>query len=69
MVTMDNVEEYVELMFDFCIYTGIQRQMEAFRGDPSRTHSQLFIDPYSRPDLVQFLTQSYSRSSPDLVQL
>lgn len=32
MVTMDNAEEYVELMFDFCMHTGIQKQMEAFRG-------------------------------------
>lgn len=32
MITMDNAEEYVELMFDFCMHTGIQKQMEAFRG-------------------------------------
>lgn len=32
MVTMENAEEYVELMFDFCMHTGIQKQMEAFRG-------------------------------------
>lgn len=32
MVTMDNAEEYVELMFDLCMHTGIQKQMEAFRG-------------------------------------
>lgn len=32
MVTLDNAEEYVELMFDFCMHTGIQKQMEAFRG-------------------------------------
>ncbi|XP_070403138.1 E3 ubiquitin-protein ligase HECTD1 isoform X2 [Nothobranchius furzeri] len=31
MVTMENAEEYVELMFDFCMHTGIQKQMEAFR--------------------------------------
>jgi len=29
---MDNAEDYVELMFDFCMHTGIQKQMEAFRG-------------------------------------
>lgn len=33
MVTMENAEEYVELMFDFCMHTGIQKQMEAFRGE------------------------------------
>ncbi len=32
MVTMENAEEYVELMFDFCMHIGIQKQMEAFRG-------------------------------------
>lgn len=32
MVSMENAEEYVELMFDFCMHTGIQKQMEAFRG-------------------------------------
>lgn len=30
---MDNAEEYVDLMFDFCMHTGIQKQMEAFRGN------------------------------------
>lgn len=33
MVTMDNAEEYVDLMFDFCMHMGIQKQMEAFRGN------------------------------------
>lgn len=33
MITMDNAEEYVDLMFDFCMHTGIQKQMEAFRGN------------------------------------
>lgn len=28
---MDNAEEYVDLMFDFCMHTGIQKQMEAFQ--------------------------------------
>lgn len=35
-VTMDNAEEYVDLMFDFCMHTGIQKQMEAFRGNVKR---------------------------------
>lgn len=29
---MDNAEEYVDLMFDFCMHTGIQKQVDAFRG-------------------------------------
>ena len=37
MVTMENAEEYVELMFDFSMHTGIQKQMEAFRGMPIET--------------------------------
>ncbi|XP_041351620.1 E3 ubiquitin-protein ligase HECTD1-like isoform X2 [Gigantopelta aegis] len=30
-VNIDNIEEYIELVTDFCLNTGIQRQMEAFR--------------------------------------
>ncbi|UYV64246.1 HECTD1 [Cordylochernes scorpioides] len=29
-VNLDNVEEYLDLMTDFCLHTGIRRQMEAF---------------------------------------
>lgn len=32
---MENAEEYVELMFDLSMHTGIQKQMEAFRGKGS----------------------------------
>lgn len=31
-VTLDNVEDYVALVTDFCFNTGIQRQMEAFKN-------------------------------------
>ena len=31
-VTLENIEEYVELMTDVCLGTGIQRQMEAFKS-------------------------------------
>ena len=31
-VTMDNLEEYVELMLDFCLHSGIKKQMNEFRG-------------------------------------
>lgn len=34
-VTIDNVEEYIELVMDFCLHTGIKKQMEAFRGKQS----------------------------------
>jgi len=32
MVTIDNVEEYVDLVTDFCLNVGIRRQMEALKG-------------------------------------
>ena len=32
-VTIDNVEEYFELMIDFCLHSGIRKQMEAFKGE------------------------------------
>lgn len=44
MVMMENAEEYVELMFDFCMHTGIQKQMEAFKG--THTHT-LFLSVVS----------------------
>ena len=31
-VTVDNIEEYVDLVTDLCLRTGIQKQMEAFRS-------------------------------------
>jgi E3 ubiquitin-protein ligase HECTD1 len=30
-VTLDNLEEYVELVTDFCLNSGIRRQMDAFK--------------------------------------
>ncbi|EFX77878.1 hypothetical protein DAPPUDRAFT_321005 [Daphnia pulex] len=30
-VTLENVEDYVELMTEFCLERGIRRQMEALR--------------------------------------
>ena len=32
LLTLDNAEEYVELVTDFCLHSGIQRQAEAFKG-------------------------------------
>ena len=31
-VTIDNVEEYIDLVTDFCLNVGIRRQMEALKG-------------------------------------
>lgn len=43
MVTVENAEEYVELMFDFCMHTGIQKQMEAFKGE-HKNHSYINVE-------------------------
>lgn len=43
MVTMENAEEYVELMFDFCMHTGIQKQMEAFRGNHHTPYLHFYV--------------------------
>ena len=32
-VTLDNVEQYIEATVDFCLHTGIQRQINAFTGE------------------------------------
>lgn len=56
MVTMDNAEEYVELMFDFCMHTGIQKQMEAFRGMPIDTTRRLDLFSISYHKYVCFPT-------------
>ena len=28
-----NADEYIDLMGDFCLHSGIQRQLEAFKGN------------------------------------
>ena len=38
-VTMDNVEEYIDLVLDFCFVSGIRRQMEAFRSELSASYA------------------------------
>lgn len=48
MVTMENAEEYVELMFDLCMHTGIQKQMEAFRGK----HTHVSCDGCCHGDMI-----------------
>lgn len=29
---MENIDEYVDLVTDFCLNIGIRRQLDAFRG-------------------------------------
>ena len=31
-LNVDNVEEYIDLMLDFCLHTGIRKQLESFKG-------------------------------------
>jgi hypothetical protein len=42
-VTLDNIEEYVELVTDVCLRTGIQRQMEAFRSKCTQDFAYILI--------------------------
>jgi len=43
MVTIDNVEEYIDLVTDFCLNTGIRRQMEALKGQCELSLSVSFL--------------------------
>uniref|UniRef100_A0A673CBP2 E3 ubiquitin-protein ligase n=1 Tax=Sphaeramia orbicularis TaxID=375764 RepID=A0A673CBP2_9TELE len=70
MVTMENAEEYVELMFDFCMHTGIQKQMEAFRG---RGFNRVFpmekLSSFSHKEVQMILcgNQSPSWTADDII--
>ena len=33
MLTVENAEEYIKLVKEFCLYTGIRRQLDAFKGN------------------------------------
>ena len=33
MLAIENAEEYIKLVKEFCLYTGVQRQLDAFRGN------------------------------------
>ncbi|XP_067136429.1 E3 ubiquitin-protein ligase HECTD1 isoform X3 [Centruroides vittatus] len=53
-VTLDNVEEYVELMNDYCLHTGIRRQMEAFRDGFNRVFPMGKLGAFS-PEEVRLM--------------
>ena len=40
-VTLDNVEEFIDLMTDFCLNAGIKSQLDAFKGKTSSWRSTL----------------------------
>ncbi|XP_041927406.1 E3 ubiquitin-protein ligase HECTD1 isoform X6 [Alosa sapidissima] len=69
MVTMENAEEYVELMFDFGMHTGIQKQMEAFREGFNRVFPMEKLSSFSHKEVQMILcgNQSPSWTADDVV--
>ncbi|XP_042563023.1 E3 ubiquitin-protein ligase HECTD1-like [Clupea harengus] len=69
MVTMENAEEYVELVFDFCMHRGIQKQMEAFREGFNRVFPMEKLSSFSHKEVQMILcgNQSPSWTSEDVV--
>uniref|UniRef100_A0A7N6AS49 E3 ubiquitin-protein ligase n=1 Tax=Anabas testudineus TaxID=64144 RepID=A0A7N6AS49_ANATE len=69
MVTMENAEEYVELMFDFCMHTGIQKQMEAFREGFNRVFLMEKLSSFSHKEVQMILcgNQSPSWTADDII--
>ncbi|XP_025058270.1 E3 ubiquitin-protein ligase HECTD1 isoform X6 [Alligator sinensis] len=69
MVTMDNAEEYVDLMFDFCMHTGIQKQMEAFRDGFNRVFPMEKLSSFSHEEVQMILcgNQSPSWAAEDII--
>ncbi|XP_072896164.1 E3 ubiquitin-protein ligase HECTD1 isoform X1 [Hemitrygon akajei] len=69
MVTMDNAEEYVELMFDFCMHTGIQKQMDAFRDGFNRVFPMEKLSSFSHEEVQMILcgNQSPSWTAEDII--
>lgn len=61
-VNLDNVEDYVELVTDFCLSTGIHKQMEALRS----TKLELLAfcrqaNPISPQQKTKFLVNKWER--------
>ncbi|GCB66518.1 hypothetical protein scyTo_0015007 [Scyliorhinus torazame] len=69
MVTIDNAEEYVELMFDFCMHTGIQKQMDAFRDGFNRVFPMEKLSSFSHEEVQMILcgNQSPSWTAEDII--
>ncbi|XP_036893434.1 E3 ubiquitin-protein ligase HECTD1 isoform X4 [Sturnira hondurensis] len=69
MVTMDNAEEYVDLMFDFCMHTGIQKQMEAFRDGFNKVFPMEKLSSFSHEEVQTILcgNQSPSWAAEDII--
>ncbi|XP_038147790.1 E3 ubiquitin-protein ligase HECTD1 isoform X2 [Cyprinodon tularosa] len=69
MVTVENAEEYVELMFDFCMHTGIQQQMEAFKEGFNRVFPMEKLSSFSHKEVQMVLcgNQSPSWNADDII--
>ncbi|XP_075469292.1 E3 ubiquitin-protein ligase HECTD1 isoform X7 [Ascaphus truei] len=69
MVTIDNAEDYVDLMFDFCMLTGVQKQMEAFRSGFNKVFPMEKLSSFSHEEVQMILcgNQSPSWSSEDII--
>ncbi|XP_071795349.1 E3 ubiquitin-protein ligase HECTD1-like isoform X3 [Asterias amurensis] len=51
LLTLDNAEEYVELVTDFCLHSGIQRQAEAFKEGFDEVFSMEKLHSFSPTEL------------------
>ncbi|XP_041122668.1 E3 ubiquitin-protein ligase HECTD1-like isoform X1 [Polyodon spathula] len=69
MVTIDNAEEYVDLMFDFCMHTAIQKQMESFRDGFNRVFPMEKLSSFSHEEVQMILcgNQSPSWTAEDII--
>ncbi|XP_037098175.1 E3 ubiquitin-protein ligase HECTD1 [Syngnathus acus] len=69
MVTVENAEDYVELMFDFCMHMGIQKQMEAFREGFNCVFPMEKLSSFSHKEVQMILcgNQSPSWTSDDII--
>ncbi|XP_056666401.1 E3 ubiquitin-protein ligase HECTD1 isoform X6 [Monodelphis domestica] len=69
IITMDNAEEYVDLMFDFCMQTGIQKQMEAFRDGFNKVFPMEKLSSFSHEEVQMILcgNQSPSWAAEDII--
>ncbi|XP_076983131.1 E3 ubiquitin-protein ligase HECTD1 isoform X10 [Tamandua tetradactyla] len=69
MITMDNAEEYVDLMFDFCMHMGIQKQMEAFRDGFNKVFPMEKLSSFSHEEVQMILcgNQSPSWAAEDII--
>ncbi|XP_077179156.1 E3 ubiquitin-protein ligase HECTD1 isoform X9 [Paroedura picta] len=69
LVTMDNAEEYVDLMFDFCMHAGVRKQMDAFRDGFNRVFPMEKMSSFSHEEVQMILcgNQSPSWAAEDII--